>query len=134
MVNYNCAMKITMESIGFVDTEAEKVPRFYSISDVRGRLIIEDKYEAALRDIEKGDELLVVFCFHRSPSFAVEHLRVTPPSRGEERGVFSTRSPVRPNPVGVSEVVVRKVERNVLHVSGLDMLDGSPILDIKPVK
>jgi tRNA-Thr(GGU) m(6)t(6)A37 methyltransferase TsaA len=61
-------------------------------------------------------------------------MRVIPPSREAERGVFSTRSPVRPNPIGVSQLEVVEVEGSRIHVKGLDMIDGTPILDIKPVK
>ena len=127
-------MSFEIEPIGYVSTEAEEVPRFYSISEVEGRLIIRDEYVEGLSDLQPGDEILVIFYFHRSPDFGTEHLRVIPPSRGVKRGVFSTRSPVRPNPLGLSQLEVLGIEGNTVHVRGLDMVDGSPVLDIKPRK
>jgi tRNA (adenine37-N6)-methyltransferase len=120
--------------IGYVRTEAKTVPRFYRISDVRGTLQIDDRFREGLREIQAGDRIIVVFLFHQSPPFEDAYLRVTPPRRNEPRGVFSTRSPVRPNPIGISELEVLGVEEGSLQVKGLDMVDGSPILDIKPVQ
>ncbi|MFP4268896.1 MAG: tRNA (N6-threonylcarbamoyladenosine(37)-N6)-methyltransferase TrmO [Spirochaetaceae bacterium] len=120
--------------IGYVATEAESVPRFYSISDITGRLVIRREVMDGLSDIAAGEPILVIFLFHNSPPFTEDHLRVTPPHREQERGVFSTRSPVRPNPIGLSELEVLDVEENIIYVKGLDMIDGTPILDIKPVK
>lgn len=125
---------ITLDPIGYVTTEASSVPRFYSISDVRGELVIDEQYREGLTDMRVGSSILVVFYFHKSPPFRREHLRVRPPSRGVLRGVFSTRSPVRPNQLGISKLKVTWVRGNRIGVSGLDMLDGTPILDIKPEK
>jgi len=125
---------ISLDPIGYVSTEASSIPRFYSISDVRGELVIDEWYREGLTDIRAGSSIIVVFYFHQSPTFTREHLRVTPPSRGVLRGVFSTRSPVRPNQLGISKLKVTNVRGNRIGVSGLDMLDGTPILDIKPEK
>ena len=125
---------ITLDPIGYVSTEANSVPRFYSISDVKGELVIDERYREGLTDIRAGSSIIVVFYFHKSPPFRREHLRVRPPSRGVLRGVFSTRSPVRPNQLGISKLKVTGVRGNLIDVSGLDMLDGTPILDIKPEK
>jgi tRNA (adenine37-N6)-methyltransferase len=127
-------MAITMEPIGVVDTEAEDIPRFWSVSDVKGALVIDEKYQEGLKDIEAGQRIAVIFNFHKSPGFTPEFLSQQPPTRNEKRGVFSTCSPKRPNPIGMSVLEVLRVEGNVLHVQGLDMLDGTPILDIKPYK
>lgn len=123
----------TFDPIGYVTTAAHSVPRFYSISDIEGELVIRREVMDGLSDITPGELILVIFLFHNSPPFTSNHLRVTPPHRKERRGVFSTRSPVRPNPIGLSQVEVLRVEENVIYVKGLDMLDGTPILDIKPV-
>ena len=130
----NKMASIPLDPIGYVSTEASSVPRFYSISDVRGELVIDERYEEGLADIEEGSSIIVVFYFHQSPPFSREHLRVKPPSREVLRGVFSTRSPVRPNQLGISKLKVTGVRGNRIGVSGLDMLDGTPILDIKPEK
>jgi len=95
-------------------------------------LIIDDEYVGGLADIEPGQRIVVIFNFHRSPTFSVEFLRQTPPHTGKETGIFSICSPIRPNPVGMSVLEVLEVEGAVVYVKGLDMLDGTPILDIKP--
>ena len=86
-----------------------------------------------LKDIQKGQDIIVIFYFHRSPDFAVSHLIQTPPHRNEALGVFSICSPIRPNPIGISVVRVVDVARNIIHVKGLDMMNQTPILDIKPL-
>ena len=128
-----------MEPIGFVETDAGKVPRSWRYSDVEGTLVIDRAYEEGLADIEPGQRIVVIFNFHESPAFSPDLLRQTPPHRrqgptGVDRsmGVFSICSPVRPNPIGMSVLEVLGVEGNIVRVRGLDMRDGTPILDIKP--
>lgn len=125
---------IKLHPIGYVSTESESVPNFYTISDVEGRLIIDEQYLPGLLEIEAGQEILVVFLFHKSPLFTEERLRVTPPRQEKPRGVFTTRSPIRPNPIGISKLKVTGREKNAIHIGNLDMLDGTPILDIKSVQ
>lgn len=98
-------------------------------SDVRGEIEVDSAYAAGLKDIAGFSHLIVIFAFHRSGS---GHLLVKPPFERRRRGVFSTRSPHRPNPIGMT--VVRLIGRrgNTLEVSGIDMLEGTPVLDIKP--
>jgi len=98
-------------------------------SDIRGELEIDPSYAAGLKDIAGFSHLIVIFAFHKSE---LGHLLVRPPFETRRRGVFSTRSPHRPNPIGMT--VVRLLGRcgNILRVSGIDMLEGTPILDIKP--
>jgi len=123
-----------MRPIGVVRSGEANPPRHWSISDVEGELEIYPRYREALSDIRPGERIVVLFAFHRSPRFSRRHLRQLPPTRSEPRGVFSTCSPVRPNPIGLSVVEVLSVEGTTLRVRGLDMLDGTPILDIKPHK
>lgn len=118
--------------IGYVSHEHGEVPRHWSVSDYEGKIIINPEYSEGLRDIKTGDIIVVLFCFHKSPSFTSERLIAKPPHLGEERGVFSTCSPVRPNPIGLSYVEVMDIDNNVIYVRRLDMLDGTPVLDIKP--
>jgi len=125
-------MTIEMTPIGFVSTDAESVPRSWTVSDVEGVLVIDETYLEGLTDIRPGQRLSVIFHFHRSPPFTPQFLRITPPVRDEKLGVFSTHSPFRPNPIGLSVVEVLRVDGNSIHVRGLDMLDGTPILDLKP--
>ncbi len=76
---------------------------------------------------------MVLFHFDRSRPFTPESLVQKPPHRTERLGVFSTCSPVRPNPLGLSILEVLEVRDNVITVRGLDMLNGTPILDLKPL-
>ena len=125
-------MAVTMEPIGVVHTGADRVPRHWTVSDVKGTLVIDKKYQKGLKDIQEGQQIVVIFHFHKSPKFTLDLLFQQPPHRNEKRGVFSICSPNRPNPVGMSVVDVLRVEDNVIHVQGIDMLDGTPILDLKP--
>ncbi len=118
--------------IGYVKTKAETIPRHWSISDVEGEIVIEPEYKMGLRDIKPGDKIVVIFLFHKSPSFSPENLIQKPPHLNERKGVFSTCSPLRPNPIGLSVLEVLEVKGNIIRVKRLDMYDGTPILDIKP--
>jgi tRNA-Thr(GGU) m(6)t(6)A37 methyltransferase TsaA len=98
-------------------------------SDVRGKIEIDPAYAAGLKDIAGLSHLVVIFAFHKS---GPGHLLVKPPFENRRRGVFSTRSPHRPNPIGMTVVRLLRRRRNVLDISGIDMLEGTPVLDIKP--
>ena len=89
---------------------------------------IRPEFEAGL-DIEGFSHLIVIWTFHRSEGF---NLMVTPPSDDRPHGVFATRAPRRPNPIGLTIVELLRRDGPVLRVRGLDMLEGTPILDIKP--
>ena len=123
---------VTLQYIGFVRTDAETIPRHWSVSDTEGTLIIKDEYIEGLKDIQAGQRIVVVFHFHRSPEFRSEYLTQTPPNRTKGRGVFSICSPKRPNPIGMSVLDVLDIQDNIISVKGIDMLDKTPILDIKP--
>ena len=124
-------MGVEMVPIGYVQHDADTVPRIYTISDVEGYLVIDEKYEKGLTDIEPGQRINVLFHFHKSPEFTEKFLRLTPPQRDREYGVFSTHSPIRPNPIGLSVMEVLEVNGCRIKVRGLDMLNETPILDIK---
>ena len=89
-------------------------------------------FEHALADLDGWERIWVVFCFHLNPPGAFRPKVLPPRSAGKRRGVFSTRSPHRPNPIGLSVVRLEAVRGLVLHVRDLDMVDGSPVLDLKP--
>ena len=97
--------------------------------EAEGVLEILPEFETGLTDIEGFSHLIVVWVFDRSQGF---ELMGTPPSDNRPHGVFATRSPYRPNPIGLSAVELLRREGPQLHVRGVDMLDGTPILDIKP--
>jgi len=125
-------MSIEMKPIGYVSTDAKEVPRSWSVSDVEGSLVIDEIYLEGLRDIKPGQRISVIFHFHLSPKFTSQFMRVKPPTRKEKVGVFSTHSPFRPNPIGLSLLEVLGIDGTVIHVKGLDMVDKTPVLDIKP--
>jgi tRNA-Thr(GGU) m(6)t(6)A37 methyltransferase TsaA len=126
-------MKITFEPIGYVKTGVEKVPRHWTVSEAEGELVINEEYRAGLKDIRAGQRIVVLFYFHESPKFTPDLLVQKPKHRDEQLGVFSICSPVRPNPLGMSVVEVLSAHGCTLHIKGLDMRDGTPVLDIKPV-
>lgn len=125
--------KIEFKPIGFVKTDVLTIPRHWTISDVEGMIIIDRMYAEGLKDIKTGQYIIVIFHFHQSKEFELRHLVQTPSHSNERIGVFSTCSPIRPNPIGMSVVEVLDIAGNVIHVKGLDMIDGTPILDIKPL-
>ena len=99
-----------------------------------GVLKILPEFELGLTDIEGFSHLVVIWEFDRSPKLELhgDDLLGTPPSDNRPHGVFATRSPRRPNPIGLTTVELRRREGIELHVRGVDMLDETPILDIKP--
>jgi tRNA-Thr(GGU) m(6)t(6)A37 methyltransferase TsaA len=125
-------MPIELKPIGYVRTEAAVLPRHWSVSEVEGRLVIDPQYQEGLKDIKPGQRLVVLFHFHRSPEFTPARLIQKPPHLEARLGVFSTCSPMRPNPLGMSIVEVLGLQDNTIMVKGIDMLDGTPILDLKP--
>lgn len=125
-------MTIEMKPIGVARTADQQIPRHWSVSSVEGVLDIDPVFEPGLTDIQEGQRIVVLFHFHQSPQFTPEHLRRTPPHRSEEKGVFSICSPVRPNPIGLSVLEVLSRQGSQIQVRGMDMIDGTPILDIKP--
>ncbi|HHF51452.1 MAG: tRNA (N6-threonylcarbamoyladenosine(37)-N6)-methyltransferase TrmO [Candidatus Aminicenantes bacterium] len=94
-----------------------------------GELEIFSEFEPGLKDIDNFSHLIIIFAFHKSRQ---RNLFAHPPHDGKKRGVFSTRSPDRPNPLGMTVVKLIKREKNRIKVSGVDMIEGTPILDIKP--
>jgi tRNA-Thr(GGU) m(6)t(6)A37 methyltransferase TsaA len=125
-------MSVEMKPIGFVSTDAKEIPRNWRVSDVEGTLTIDESYLEGLRDIKAGQRIYVIFHFHKSPGVTPQYVRITPPIYNRKVGVFNTHSPLRPNPIGLSLLEVMGIEGNVIQVKGIDMLDGTPILDIKP--
>lgn len=95
---------------------------------VAGTVEIESEYVDGLKDIEGFSHIILIYHFHLSDGYA---LLVKPFMDGSLRGVFSTRAPRRPNPIGISMVRLVKVEGSTLHIENVDIVDGTPLLDIK---
>jgi tRNA (adenine37-N6)-methyltransferase len=125
-------MGINFTPIGTVHTSERKLPRHWSVSHVEGTLKILPKYTEGLSDISAGQRIVVLFHFHKSSLFTPQLLKQTPPHRDRALGVFSICSPRRPNAIGLSVLEVLSKDGNRIRVRGLDMIDGTPILDIKP--
>jgi len=122
-----------MQPIGFVRSpfrETSQVPRGLGAKHSQeGVLEIRPELEAGLTDIEGFSHLFVIWVFDRSEGY---ELMSSPPSDDRSHGVFTTRSPFRPNPLGLTVVELLRREGSRLYVRGVDMLDGTPVLDIKP--
>lgn len=111
-------------------TETSQIPKGPGAQhNAEGVLEILPEYQAGLKDVEGFSHLYVLWVFDRAKDY---DLVATPPVDPRPHGVFSTRSPRRPNPIGLTVVRTLRVEGNRVHVRGVDMLDGTPILDIKP--
>jgi len=107
----------------------EDAPRQGRFSDALVALEILPEFTEGLKDVEQQPHLIVLYWLDRSNRTA---LKAIPPHTGIEHGVFATRSPDRPNPIGICIVELVRREGNQLFVRGLDALDGTPLLDIKP--
>ena len=130
-------MKFAYSPIGIVhspfkskeDVHPERNKRPDGYADVSGYIELHEDYVQGLQDIEGFSHLIVIFAFHLSqPGSLLAH----PPFDEKPRGVFATRSPRRPNALGFTVVRLQNRSGHTLQVSDLDMLDGTPILDIKP--
>jgi tRNA-Thr(GGU) m(6)t(6)A37 methyltransferase TsaA len=124
---------LTLHPIGFVhspyDSTAD-IPKGLGVQhEAEGVLRILPEFAAGLLDIEGFSHLYVLWAFDRSQGF---DLTGRPPFDERPHGVFATRSPRRPNPIGLTTVRLLRRDGGDLHVRGVDMLDGTPILDLKP--
>ncbi len=128
-------MKFSLEPIGFIQSELkrrEDAPKFYDEGAPNAFLDITPKYADALDRMAAGDEIIVITWLHRADR---DVLKVHP--RGDASrpltGVFSTRSPDRPNPLGLHRARVLAIDRLRLHIGPIEAIDGTPVVDIKPV-
>ncbi|MEW6125827.1 MAG: tRNA (N6-threonylcarbamoyladenosine(37)-N6)-methyltransferase TrmO [Acidobacteriota bacterium] len=122
-----------MSAIGYVRnayTEKSQIPKGCGAEHTaEGTLEILPEFAEGLMDIEGFSHLFVIWAFHQSEGYSlISH----PPSDDRPHGVFATRAPRRPNPIGLTVVELVSRDGANLHVKGVDMLDGTPILDIKP--
>jgi tRNA (adenine37-N6)-methyltransferase len=97
--------------------------------DTEGEVEVYGDYAEGLRDLDKFSHIYLIYYFHKAPR---TELQVVPFMDTEKRGVFSTRSPLRPSHIGMSIVNLISVDGNRLKIRGIDILDGTPLIDIKP--
>jgi tRNA-Thr(GGU) m(6)t(6)A37 methyltransferase TsaA len=125
--------RFTMEPIGYVRSpyqDTSQVPRGAGTKHTaEGTIEIRPDLEPGLQDLDGFSHLFIIWVFHRSEGY---ELVGKSPTDNKSHGVFATRSPRRPNPIGLSVVEFLRREGRTLFLRGLDMLDGSPVLDIKP--
>ncbi len=108
----------------------ESIPKTFGVAPVaEGTVEIFPDFAEGLLEIESFSHLMIFFVFHQSSQ---KPLKVIPPTQEKERGVFSSRSPHRPNAIGILTVELLRREGNSLYIKGVDVLDGTPVLDIKP--
>jgi len=108
----------------------QDIPAFFSTSDVAGWIDIYNGYEDVIKGLDGVDRIIVLFYFHLSKSYSLLQKRRR---TGELKGVFSLRSPDRPNAIGLSVLKLKGLAGTRIFVEGLDMVDGTPILDIRPI-
>lgn len=124
---------IEMNPIGIIHTpfrEAKGMPvQPAGAVGVKGTVEVFEEFRAGLKDLDGFSHIILLYIFHRSEGFELE---VVPFLDTQPRGLFATRTPKRPNPIGLSTVRLEKIENGNLHVQNVDMLDGTPLLDIKP--
>jgi tRNA (adenine37-N6)-methyltransferase len=125
-------MSVVLEPVGVIHTpfsEGDEIPIQPVFSKAAGRVEVYPEYAEGLQDIDGFSHIILLYALHRSSGYK---LLVKPFLDNRERGIFATRHPRRPNPIGLS--VVRLLARNgsTLEVEGIDVLDGTPLLDIKP--
>ena len=122
---------IVYRAIGHVENAFDGPAAPERIRSVESRIVLDPALTEGLKGLGPGQRIMVVFYFHRSRGFDLLQHPQGDRSR-PRRGVFALRSPRRPNPIGVTVVELVTVEGNVLRVRGLDAINGTPVLDLKP--
>jgi tRNA-Thr(GGU) m(6)t(6)A37 methyltransferase TsaA len=125
--------KITVKPIGVIHSpykEARDIPiQGIFKSDVEARAELQDKYINGLKDLDGFSHAILIYYFHKSRKETIEG---SPFLEQDKHGIFAIRSPHRPNHIGLSIVKLKRIEGNEIHFTQVDMLDSSPLLDIKP--
>jgi tRNA-Thr(GGU) m(6)t(6)A37 methyltransferase TsaA len=124
--------KIELVSIGMIRSPYQNrgdAPRQGRLENTVSEIHIYDPYKAGVGEPGSCSHIFVLYWLDRSRR---DVLTATPPGSGRERPVFCTRSPDRPNPIGIGIATVKEVQNGVITVTGLDALDGTPVIDIKP--
>jgi len=126
-------MPITLEPIGIIHTcfkAKEGMPiQPNGAKGIQGQIEVSEEFVPGLADLDGFSHIILIYHFHKSVGF---ELLTKPFLDNTPRGVFATRAPKRPNPIGLSVVRVLKIEKNIIYVENVDILDETPLLDIKP--
>ncbi|HNR44215.1 MAG TPA: tRNA (N6-threonylcarbamoyladenosine(37)-N6)-methyltransferase TrmO [Methanofastidiosum sp.] len=124
--------KICYSPIGIVHSEFKEkinVPIQSVFSNKKGIIEIYPEFSGGLKDLDGFSHIFLIYHFHLSKGFT---LKVKPFLDDVERGIFSTRAPKRPNNIGLSILSIERIENNMVYVSDIDIIDNTPVLDIKP--
>ena len=126
-------MKIEYQKIGLIHSPFKNIREMpiqpVGASGIKGIVEVFPAFTEGLKDVEGFSHIILLYHFHQIKE---SMLLVTPFLDSQPRGVFATRAPKRPNPIGLSVVKLDGIEGNILHVENVDILDGTPLLDIKP--
>ena len=126
-------MSVSFEPIGYIFTPFQKkegMPIQSALAKgAKGRIELKEELVPGLLDLDGFSHIMLVYYFHESKDFK---LQVAPFLEDRKHGVFATRAPKRPNSIGISVVKLLRVDNNILEVENIDVLDGTPLLDIKP--
>ncbi len=126
-------MQINFNPVGIIHTpfvSGEGMPvQPPGAKGIKGTIIVNKELQGGLSDLEGFSHIILIYHFHRSKGF---DLKVIPFMDNQPRGIFSTRAPKRPNPIGISVVKLLSIKENFLEIENTDILDGTPLLDIKP--
>ena len=126
-------MNIELESIGTIHTEFKAIEGMpiqpTGANGIKGTIEIKDKFVDGLKDLNGFSHIHIIYLLHKVEGYLLE---VKPFMDDNIHGVFATRSPKRPNRIGMSVVKINKVEGNTVYIENVDVLDGTPLLDIKP--
>jgi tRNA (adenine37-N6)-methyltransferase len=125
--------EFTYKSIGIIRSPFESLDQMpiqpSGAKGVKGIVEVESKYENGLKDLDGFSHIILIYHFHRSEGFS---LQIVPFLDDKPRGLFATRAPKRPNPIGFSVVKLKEVKGKILKIENVDVLDRTPLLDIKP--
>ena len=124
---------IIINPIGVIRTPHKDIKNMpiqpIAANGIQGKIELLPEYVAGLKDLEGFSHITLVYHFHKIEGFELE---VIPFMDTEMRGIFSCKAPKRPNAIGISTVKLLSIERNIIHIEQVDMLDGTPLIDIKP--
>ncbi len=125
-------MQIILEPIGIIQTpftQSKGMPvQPAGAAGIRGNVVLNSDLTNGLLDLDGFSHIYLIYYFHKSE----ESLRVTPFLDNRVHGVFATRAPKRPNQIGISVVKLLSIKENVLEIENVDIINGTPLLDIKP--
>ena len=126
-------MSLCITPIGIIHTPFEDLEGMpiqpSGAAAVKGTIVMDKAYEQGLTDLEGFSHIILLYHFHQSNGY---QLMVKPFLDDQKRGLFSTRAPRRPNPIGLSIVRLVRREGHIVHIEGIDVVNGTPLIDIKP--